>query len=128
MKIFESNPHKILTRLVALNVVLEVIIIIVWFSLPGAGNNLHFIGTTEAIVEAAIAVGLFSIALFGLTKKQQWGPVLVIAVTVAQRLFGTYVFFPRPGIIATLIWSIIIVYFGYRTIKISNPKESRRVT
>jgi hypothetical protein len=125
MKFFGDNPYKTLTRMVALNIVLDVAAIAIWYSLPGSGGNLLHVETSIAMIEAAIAAGLFAIALLGLTKKQQWAPTLAIVITVAQRIFATYVFFPSPGILATLIWSIIIVYFGYKTIKSTNPQSSR---
>jgi hypothetical protein len=120
MKLFGNNPYKTLTRLVALNIVFDVAAIAIWASLPGSGGNLHYVGTSTAIAEAAIAIVLFAIALFGLVKKQLWSPILAVGITIAQRIFATYVFFPSPGIIATLIWSIIIIYFAYKTVKTAN--------
>ena len=117
MKRFGKNPLGTLITLVTLNIVLDIFAIATWTALPGSGGNLHYVGTSVASIEAAIAAALFALTLFGLIKKQTWAPKTAIAVTLAQRAFATIVFFPSPGIIATLVWSIIIVYFAYKTIK-----------
>lgn len=119
-----GNPHKTLTLLVALNIIFDIIAITTWLALPSSGGNLHYIDTSIARAEAAIAVVLFAVTLFGLVKNQSWAPKAAISVTLIQRTFGTIVFFPSPGIVATLIWSIIIIYFAYKTIK-SESQQNR---
>jgi chromate transport protein ChrA len=120
-----GNPIKTLTRLVALNIVFDAIAIATWTALPSSGGNLHYINTSVASIEAAIAIVLFAVTLFGLTKKQSWAPKAAIAITIIQRTFATIVFFPSPGIIATLIWSIIIIYFAYKTIKTETVQNNK---
>jgi hypothetical protein len=124
MKIFGYNPHKTLMRLVVLNIVFDVIAVAMWVGFPEVGGNLHYVGTLAASVEAAIAAGLFAVALLGLARKQLWGLGLAIAVTMAQRIFAAFVFFPSLGIIITLIWSSLIVYFGYRTLEANSRRFS----
>ncbi|HSV49651.1 MAG TPA: hypothetical protein VLH35_04985 [Candidatus Acidoferrales bacterium] len=60
---------------------------------------------------------MFAVTLFGLLKKKKWAPILALVVTVNQRVFATYVFFPSTAIFVTLIWSLVIIYFSYRDIK-----------
>ena len=50
-----GNPHRTLTRLVVLNIVFEAIAIATWTALPNSGGNLHYINTSTASMEAAIA-------------------------------------------------------------------------
>jgi chromate transport protein ChrA len=116
-----GNAHRTLTRLVALNIVFDVTAIVIWTALTNSGGNLHYIDTSTASIEAAIAAALFAVTLLGLMKKQNWAPKATIAITAIQRTFATIVFFPSPGIIATLIWSLLIVYFAYKDIKA--PKQ-----
>lgn len=118
------NPRKMLTRLVALNIVFDVIAIATWTALPSSGGNLQYIDTSLASIEATIAAVLFAATLFGLIKRQIWAPKAAIAITVIQRVFAIIVFFPSPGIAATLIWSIIIIYFAYKTLKIDNLSKT----
>jgi len=112
-----ADPHKILTRLIALSIVFDIIAVAIWAVFPAVQWSIYRLGFFIVGAEAALAAALFALTLFGLRKKQKWAPVLAIAITVTQRVFGTYVFFPSPAIAATLIWSLIIVYFAYKTLK-----------
>ena len=120
LKSFGSNLHKTLTRLIALNIVLDIIAIAIWAAFPAIQWSIYRLGFSIVGTEAALAVALFALTLFGLSKKQKWAPILAIAVTVTQRVFATYVFFPSPAIALTLIWSLVIIYFAYKTIKTPN--------
>ncbi len=111
---FKSNPHRTLIQIVALNVAFDVIAIAVWAAIPATTTQLS-LGFTAVAGEAAIAAAIFTITLYGLVKRQKWAPPLAIAVTVLQRTFGTYVFFPSPGIALTAAWSILLIYFAYKT-------------
>ena len=114
---FGANPHKALTRLIALNIVLDIIAIAIWAAFPTLQWSIYRLGFSIVGTEAAVAAALFTLTLLGLSKKQKWAPTLAIAITVTQRVFATYVFFPSPAIALTLIWSLVIVYFAYKNIK-----------
>jgi hypothetical protein len=119
-KFFGANPHKRLTSLIALNIVLDIIAIAIWAAFPALQWSIYRLGFSIVGTEAALAAALFALTLFGLTKKQKWAPILAIAITVTQRVFATYVFFPSPAIAITLIWSLAIIFFAYKTIKTLN--------
>ncbi len=112
-KKFRAKPHKILIRLVAANMVLDVVAIAIWV-IPQAQWNIYRLGVLTVSTEAAVAAGLFALALVGLVKRKKWAPLLAIALPMAQRIFGTYVFFPSTGIALTTIWSLLIIYFAYK--------------
>jgi hypothetical protein len=111
------NPHKILTRMVALNIGLDVFAIVVWAAFPATQWSIYQLNFPIVGTEAAVAAGLFALTVFGLTKKQKWAPFLAITITATQRSFATYVFFPSTAIAVTLIWSLLIIYFAYKEIK-----------
>ncbi len=111
------NPHKILTSLIAANIVLDIIAIVIWGGFPSTQWSIYRLGFSIVGPEAAIAAGVFGLILFGLIKNKKWAPVLAIVLTVTQRSFATYVFFPSLAIIATLIWSLIIIFFAYKDLK-----------
>ena len=119
-KNFHEKTHKILTRLVALNIVFDLIAIAIWAAFPNLQWSIYRLGFSIVGAEAALAAGLFTIVLFGLRKKLKWAPILTIVITLAQRIFATYVFFPSPAIAITLIWSLAIIYFAYKNLKPSN--------
>ena len=114
------NPHKMLTAFVAANIVLDIIAIAVWAGAPATQWSIYQLGFTIVGTEAAIAAALYAVTFFGLIKKKKWAPYLALIVTINQRVFATYVFFPSTAIGVTLIWSLIIIYFAYRDIKTQN--------
>ena len=118
-KAFHGKKHKILTRLVGLNIVFDLIAIAIWAVFPNLQWTIYRLGFSIVGTEAALAAALFALTLFGLRKKQKWAPILAIIITVTQRVFATYVFFPSPALILTLIRSLVIIYFAYPEMK--NP-------
>jgi hypothetical protein len=114
LKSFLINPHKTLVRLVTLNIIFDVVAVAVWAVFPAVQWSIYRLGFSIVGTEAALAAAVFGLTLlFGLRKKQKWAPLLVIAVTVTQRVFATYVFFPSPAIALTLVWSLILIFFAY---------------
>ena len=119
LKSLMMKPHRILASLVALNIIFDILAIAIWAIFPAIQWSIYRLGFLIVGTEAALAAALFAFALFGLRRKQKWAPILAIVITLAQRIFATYVFFPSPAIVITLIWSLIIIYFAYKEIK--NP-------
>jgi hypothetical protein len=113
-----GNAHKTLMRLVAANIVLDVIAIAIWAALPaGTWNGMYRLDSFIASVEAAAAAALFAVTLFCLRRKLKWAPILAIALTVAQRVFAVYVFYPSYFIPVPLVWSLVIIYFAIKTLQ-----------
>jgi hypothetical protein len=111
------NPHKILTLLVASNIFLDIIAIAIWAFVPNTQWSIYQLGFTIVGAEAGVAAAIFVFVLFGLKRKKNWAPLLAIALTVTQRVFATYVFFPSKALLVTLMWSILIIYFAYADMK-----------
>ena len=64
-----SNPHKTLTRLITANIVLDIIAIVIWASLPAnTWNGMYRLDSLIAGSEATLAEAFFAVALFGLKK------------------------------------------------------------
>jgi hypothetical protein len=120
LKSLGANSHKTLTRLIALNVVFDLAAIVIWGAFPRVQWSIYRLDFSIVGTEAAFAAGLFALTLFGLGKRQKWAPRLAIAITVVQRVFATYVFFPSPAIAITLIWSLVIVFFAYPEMRANN--------
>jgi uncharacterized membrane protein (UPF0136 family) len=113
-----GNSHKTLMRLVAANIVLDIIAIAIWAALPaGTWNGLYRLDSLIASVEAAVAAGLFAFTLYCLKRNIHWAPVLAIVLTVAQRVFAVYVFYPSYFIPVPLVWSLVIIYFAIKTLR-----------
>jgi hypothetical protein len=117
VKKFRKNPHNTLTGFVATNIVLDLTAIAIWGIFPGIQWTIYRLDFVIVGAEAAFAAGLFALTLFGLIKSKTWAPMLAIILTVNQRVFATYIFFPSSGIIITLIWSLLVIYFAYIDVK-----------
>jgi hypothetical protein len=118
-----DNPHRVLTFLVAANIVLDFVAIAIWAALPAnTWNGMYRLDSLIASSEAAFAAAIFAIVLFGLRKGQKWAPFLAIAITVTQRIFAAYVFFPSIAIPIPLIWSVVIIYFALEDVKLQNSR------
>src|SRR5512147_2374540 len=95
LKSSRANPHKTLTRLIAANIVLDITAIVIWSTLPpGTWNGMYRLDSLTAMIEAAIAALFFGLTFVGLRRRKKWAPKLAIAITVIQRIFAFYVFFP----------------------------------
>jgi hypothetical protein len=114
-----ANPRRMLTRLVAANIVLDLVAIGIWGVFPATQWSIYRLDFLVVGTEAGVAVALFALVFFGLTKGKKWAPILAIAVTVAQRVFAAYVFFNVANLIP-LAWSMLIIYFAYKDTKISS--------
>jgi uncharacterized membrane protein YeiB len=107
--------------LVAANIVLDIASIAIWALFPDFRWTVYNLDFVIVSIEAAVAAGLFTIALVGLMKSQKrWAPILAIITTISQRVFSNYVFFLSIMNVITLIWSLLIIYFAYMDIKRSN--------
>ena len=102
--------------MVAANIVLDILAIAIWGVFPATQWSIYRLGFLIVGAEASLAAVLFGLTLFGLIKRKKWAPFLAIVLTVTQRVFATYIFFPSSALVVTLIWSFMIVYFAYRDI------------
>lgn len=113
-----SGPHKTLTRLIAANIVLDITAIVIWATLPpDTWNGMYRLDSLTAMIEAAIAAVVFGLTFLGLKSNKKWAPLLAIAITVIQRVFAVYVFFPSIAIPVPLIWSLVIIYFAVKSLR-----------
>lgn len=117
VKKYSKNPHKTLINLVTTNIILDFLAIAIWVMFPGVRWTVYNLDFVVVSLEAAVASGLFAVALFGLKKTKSWAPILAIVITVFQRVFSNYVFFLSIMNGVTLIWSLLIIYFAYLDIK-----------
>jgi hypothetical protein len=114
------NTHKTLTLLIAANIVLDITAIAIWAALPAnTWNGMYRLDSFVAELEAALAAVFFGVTLFGLRVRKKWAPFSAIILTIIQRVFAVYVFFPSYAIPIPLIWSLIIIYFAFKDIKTS---------
>ena len=109
--------HKILLILLSLAIIGEVASIILWTvnpSLP-SGEMARFTLATDytiAVVNAVVMVALNLIALFWIRKRNKWGPLFLIAISIGNRIASHPIFIGGTHLIF-VTWTTILVIFAY---------------
>jgi hypothetical protein len=114
-----SLIHKILIILVLVNILGDIFNIIGWYAIPGGTGALR-VPLYVAAGTLAIVVAVFTMALYGLIKKATWGPLLVIGITITNRVDALLIFrtnFSSLDFWAAwslwTAWSIILIIVSY---------------
>ena len=116
--------HTVLILFVAINIMGDISNVAFWWansssrdaslntgyiaSVAGNGNAL-IAGTIILLVVSAVYVA----ALFGLLKKMAWAPLLVIAISVANRAIALPLYFISPAFAFWAVWTVILVAVSY---------------
>jgi hypothetical protein len=109
--------HNILSIMISLAIIGEIASIILWTINPsiGNGNNARFtlaVDYTIAVLNAAIMVVLNFIALYWIRKRNKWGPLFLIGISIGNRMASHPIFIGGThGIFVT--WTAVLVIFSY---------------
>jgi hypothetical protein len=103
--------HLILMILVTLSIIGGVASIIIWYTQPDMRMTL-VVDYNEAIIAAAVVAVLNIVAIISLKMKMKWGPILVIAITIPNRILGFFHFEVTAGQVIFIGWSVILVIFA----------------
>jgi hypothetical protein len=97
--------------LVTLSIIGGLASILIWYTQPDMRMTL-VVDYNEAIIAAAIVAVLNIVALISLKMKMKWGPILVIAITIPNRILGFFHFEVSAGQVIFIVWSVILVVFA----------------
>jgi hypothetical protein len=89
------------------------------FSISGA-NGALYIGSAILLAVAAVYIA----SLFGLSKKLKWAPLLVIAVSVVNRLLALVVFAISAAYAFWAVWTfllVVVAFLDYRKLSTAAP-------
>ena len=126
-----SDSHRMLVRVLWVNIALDMLSIPVWIALwVAAQSSITSTSTlnvdpTIAILDAAAAVALFGLALWGVLQDQKWGSYAAVVATVAQRVVGFFIFQMNVGMALEVVWTAIIVYFAFMNLQRSKAPPSQ---
>ena len=115
--------HKILMLFVAINVIGDIGNVAFWWASPSSRISLNpsivgnaagadialIIGTVILLVIAIVYIA----SLYGLLKKKLWAPLLVIAISVVNRVLAIILYQISFAFIFWAIWTIILVAIAY---------------
>ncbi len=132
-QISNSRVYLVLTVFIVLSIIGEVGNVVFWWANPssqislvggtigdvtspggilfdsvGAANAL-IIGSALLIVVAAV----YAVSLFGLAKNQKWAPLLVIAISIVNRILALVIFYISPAYAFWAAWTVILVVLGF---------------
>ncbi|MGZ4850764.1 MAG: hypothetical protein ACXV2C_05230 [Candidatus Bathyarchaeia archaeon] len=123
--------HKILILFVVINIIGDIGNVAFWWansSARDASLNTGIIGVAAGVDTALIAgtaillvVALvYIVSLFGLLRKMKWSPLLIVAISVANRALALFLYFISPAFAFWAVWTVILLvlaYLDYKKIK-----------
>jgi len=129
---------KILMLFLLVNIIGDIGNVAFWWASPSsraASLNTGYIGVTTGIDNALIAgtiillivAAVYAVALFGLMRKMNWAPLLIIGISIANRALALVLYFISPAFAFWAVWTVILVvisYTVYRKIKTPTPAAS----
>jgi hypothetical protein len=92
------------------------------YSLVGDAGTTLSIGSTVLTIVAIV----YMIALYGLLRKKTWGTLVVIGVSVVNRVFAVFLYELSPAFAFWGVWTIILLavsYLDYRKLKATPPEK-----
>jgi uncharacterized membrane protein len=61
----------------------------------------------------AIVALVYAAALFGLFKKQTWAPLLIIVISIVNRVIAVFLYEFNEAFYVWLVWTIILIALAY---------------
>jgi hypothetical protein len=128
-----SIIHKILMIFVAINIIGDIGNVIGWLAIPdmrgsltgGVMNGVEMSGGYIAVTagaDAALMAGaviltavaiIYIVALFGLLKGRKWSPLLIIAISIVNRVLAVLLFELNIAFAFWGIWTVILVVVAF---------------
>jgi hypothetical protein len=122
--------HKVLILFVILNIIGDIGNVAFWWANSGSRISLNpsivgnAVGADTALIIASVILlvisVLYIVSLFGLLKHVKWAPLLVIAISVANRLLAIFLYQISLAFVFWAIWTIIlevVSYLDYKKMK-----------
>jgi hypothetical protein len=119
-----SRIHRLLVFFVVVNIIGELGTIAFWYGSPSSRISLlpSILGTSINNDSVTLAVGsaltalvavVYIVSLFGLMKKQKWGSLMVIAISIVNRALALVIYQISPAFVFWLVWTMILLGFAY---------------
>jgi hypothetical protein len=123
--------HKVLMLFVIINIIGDIGNVAFWWASPDSralSLNTGYIGVAAGADNALIAgtiillvvAVVYIAALYGLMKRMVWAPLLVIAISIANRAIALGLYLISEAFIFFAVWTVILVvlaFFDWRKIK-----------
>ena len=104
----DNKYHKILAILVIIQIIASFASVVIWYTQPDMRMTLVVPYTDASIL--AVVVGMVAIVAFlGVRMHSWWAPVLVIILTVSNRIVGLMHFELAVAQVVFAVWSAVLV-------------------
>jgi hypothetical protein len=113
----------LLILLVVINIIGDIGNIALWNAEPSSQESLmggyiaSLAGAENALTAGTIILAVVSIiyiaSLLGLLKKQKWGPLLVIAISIANRAIAVFLYLFNEFFFLWFAWTIILLIVAF---------------
>jgi hypothetical protein len=125
--------HKLLILFVVINIIGEVGNVIAWWAVPSMQISLNggtlndvtsppsllssWVGSQNALIIGSVLLlavaASYSYTLIGLRKKQPKAPIMIIAISVVNRLLALIIFAISAAFIFWAVWTVVLVVVSY---------------
>ncbi len=137
----KTNPknriNTVLILLVALNIIGDIGKIVFWYASPSSQGSLQggyiaaVAGNSNALIAGSVILAIVSVvyvvSLYGLFKRVLWAPLLVIAISVANRALALVLYEISLAFAFWAVWTAILILVSvldYRKLKATTLKPS----
>ena len=116
--------HTVLILFVVINIIGDIGNVAFWWANPSsrdASLNTGYIasvtGNGNALIAGTIILLVVSVvyaaALFGLLRTMAWAPLLIIAISVVNRVIALPLYFISPAFAFWAVWTAILLVISY---------------
>ena len=139
----KNRLHTVLILFVLLNIIGDIGNVIFWYVSPSSqgslvGGSMGDVVSQGGFIanwaggEVALAIGtvtllavaaIYAVALFGLVKRFTWGPLLVIAISIVNRILAIFLYELSPAFAFWGVWTIILVVVAYLDYRAPSSKK-----
>ena len=115
--------NLLLILLVVINIVGDIGNIAFWGAVPSSRESLmggwvaSFVGVENALaagtVILAVVAIIYVVSTLGLLKEQKWAPLLVIAISIANRALAVFLYAFNEAFFRWFAWTIILLIIAF---------------
>jgi len=116
--------HTVLILFVVINIIGDIGNVAFWWANPSsrdASLNTGYIasvaGNGDALIAGTIILlvvsAVYAAASFGLLKKMAWAPLLIIIISVVNRVIALPLYFISPAFAFWAVWTAILLVVSY---------------
>jgi hypothetical protein len=125
--------HKLLIFFIAINIIGEVGNVIAWWAVPSMQISLNggtlndvtsppsllssWVGSQNALIIGSVLLlavaAAYAYTLIGLRKKQLKAPLMVMAISVVNRVLALIIFAISAAFVFWAVWTVILVVVSY---------------